>query len=337
VSDETAEKSKRPDSSSSSQPHTLSLLCVAMNVKEPRLRRHICITSIVIVILVSSVSGAMTTNNLILSGKRVLVTGAGRGIGRAIAVICSKHGAQVAITSRTSQELQETASQMIITAKRSDDETCRSTLQLVADVTNQKDVDTMIDAIVEQWGGLDILINNAGGAQAKKGLVDTISGDDLARLLDLNVVGLHRVTSTVLQKAMLSPSSSDSTNNTDGTSFSIVNISSRAGKIGIATMSHYVASKFAVEGMTATWAKELAPRNIRVNSLSPGMVNTQSFPKPDGKPGVRTAESVEDGLLTLLKSNLSGRYLHVDELDEARAAGLADEAAMKVIDESSFR
>lgn len=66
------------------------------------------------------------------------------------------------------------------------------------------------------------------------------------------------------------------------------------------------------------------------------MVNTRSFPKPDGKPGVRPPEAVEDGLLTILKSNLSGRYLHVDELDEARAAGNGDETAMKEIDEPRF-
>ena len=184
----------------------------------------------------------------LLSGKRVLVTGAGRGIGQAMALICNKHGAQVAITSRTKEELEETSQLALIgkgasKSSQEEDAECTTTtttipmLAIVADVTKDSDVSAMVQTIVDQWGGLDILINNAGGAQRQKGPVDSVQSQDLSRLLDLNVVALHRVTSSVLQKAMPS----------DGL---IINISSRAGKVGLENMSLYVASKFAVEGMT---------------------------------------------------------------------------------------
>ena len=100
-----------------------------------------------------------------------------------------------------------------------------------------------------------------------------------------------------------------------------------------------VASKFAVEGLTATLAAEAraGSTGVRVNSISPGMVDTASFPKAPGRPGVRTAESVRDGLLYLLlgSGDASGTYLHVDEYDQALAAA-KPEAALKPIDEEAF-
>ena len=107
-------------------------------------------------------------------------------------------------------------------------------------------------------------------------------------------------------------------------------------QVGLAGMGPYVASKFAVEGLTATLAAEGRPLGIRVNSISPGMVDTRSFPKAAGRAGVRTAESIRDGLLYLLRDDdevteagggafahadggVTGAYLHVDEFDEAVA------------------
>jgi NAD(P)-dependent dehydrogenase (short-subunit alcohol dehydrogenase family) len=182
----------------------------------------------------------------------------------------------------------------------------------------------MVDSIVTKWGGIDILINNAGAAQRKKGAFDELESDDFVALLNLNVVAVHRVTSAVVKSEAMTQGGR------------IINISSKAGKIGIPNMSFYVASKFALEGLTATMAIELKDRGITVNSISPGMVNTQSFPKPDGKPGVRTAESIADGLFALLESDVTGHYLHVDELDAARAQGLDDSAALKSINETAF-
>eukprot|EP00980_Cylindrotheca_fusiformis_P025748 scaffold14558_cov137-Cylindrotheca_fusiformis.AAC.13 len=261
----------------------------------------------------------------VLQGKRVLVTGGGRGIGRSIALICHKHGAQVAIASRTRSDLQETID--LALAKATDSSDCRMQLY-EADVTSSESVDAMVQSIRDQWGGLDILINNAGGAQNPKAPMDELDSSDLTKILQLNVVGPQIVTSAVLNKKHPVMAK-------DG---KIINISSRAGKVGLQNMSFYVASKFALEGMTASWAKELLDRNILVHSISPGMVDTKTFPKPAGKAGVRTADSVEDSLMVALLATkeYTGHYIHADELDMVRNANLPDSAAWKSIDETPF-
>jgi NAD(P)-dependent dehydrogenase (short-subunit alcohol dehydrogenase family) len=271
------------------------------------------VTTIAVLATTATSSLAMSS----IAGQRVLVTGAGRGIGRAIALICSQEGCKVALSSRTAADLEETASM------GGDN---KSNMKIFpCDVTNPSEVESMVQSVVQEWGGIDILINNAGGGQAVKGPAETLQADDLRSLLDLNVVAVHSVTSSVLRHGMLSSGGGR-----------IVNIFSRAGKKGLPNISFYVVSKFALEGYTATLAAELADKNVLVNSLSPGMVDTQSFPKPPGKEGVRTPESVQDGLLTILESGLTGHYLHVDELDQVRAKGLADAVALKPINEATF-
>lgn len=265
-----------------------------------------------------------------LANQRVLVTGAGRGIGRAIAqLVCHREGAKVAIMSRTKSELEETASHHVLNSGCDSEEKGKEQLTPmsihVADVTNITQVEATVQSVVEKFGGIDILINNAGGSQKTKGPLETLTSDDLRSLLDLNVVGVHAVTSAVLRHAMMPAGSGK-----------IVNISSRAGKVGLPNYSHYCTSKFALEGMTAALAEEVKDKGIEVNTLSPGMVNTKSFPKPEGRKGVRTAESVEESLFVLLQGGVSGHYIHADELDEARAKGLDERAALKPIREAVF-
>lgn len=142
-----------------------------------------------------------------LANQRVLVTGAGRGIGRAIALACAEEGARVAIVSRTRSELEET----LALASRSDANgdgggECgdATTMSLhVADVTDETQVEDAVASVVEQWGGIDVLVNNAGSSQGAKALLWELGADGLRSLLDLNVVGVHAVTSAVLRRAML--------------------------------------------------------------------------------------------------------------------------------------
>eukprot|EP00622_Pseudochattonella_farcimen_P001718 FR736485.1.p3 GENE.FR736485.1~~FR736485.1.p3 ORF type:complete len:108 (+),score=13.78 FR736485.1:1-324(+) len=105
-------------------------------------------------------------------------------------------------------------------------------------------------------------------------------------------------------------------------------------------MGTYVASKFAVEGLTATQAAELKEFNVRVNSISPGMVDTKSFPKAPNKKGVRPPDGAALGIDLLLfgggSEGVSGHYVRVDELDAVVAAGKEPESALKRIDEPDF-
>lgn len=248
--------------------------------------------------------------SMALTGQRILVTGGGRGIGRAIARICHQEGARVFIVARSFDDLATTAE--------------GTTIEMIGcDLTNEAQVSSMVDEIHNKCdGGLDILINNAGAGQATKGPASSLKSNDLRNLLDLNIVAVHTVTSQVLQK--LSPRY-------------ILNISSRAGKIGIPNNSFYVASKFALEGYAASLAIELKGKCL-VNSISPGMVDTQSFPKAPEKAGVRTAESIRSGLLFMLSlQSTTGHYLHVDELDQVRELSLPDERALKPINEATFQ
>jgi 3-oxoacyl-[acyl-carrier protein] reductase len=268
--------------------------------------------AVVLVILTLPSTIAMS-----LVGKRALITGAGRGIGRAMAQICAEEGASVAICARTSSELEETLSSL-----QSNNDNSKE--MFVVDLTDESQVEDMVYQIVDKWGGIDILINNAGRG-SKKGLVTELKSSELRDVLDLNIVSVHSVTSAVLRIAMKKQKSGR-----------IINISSRAAKIGIPQMSFYVASKFALEGYSSVLAHECKDDNIIVNTISPGKVDTTSFPKSKGSQGVRTAESIKNGLMLLLQTAKTGHYLHVDELDMVREKGLDDSLALKPIDEPTF-
>lgn len=322
------------------------LLCILLSLKQPNLpflalaldRATTGVTRLNMSTSPSRTAAQAPLRASWLDGKRVLVTGGGRGIGRAIARICDSRGARVALLSRTLGQLEEVSQTLT-----------NQSLALVADVTSPEQVRSAVDRIVEAWGGIDLLVNNAGVSQVAKGAFDTLESSDLMRVLETNVVSVHVVSSAVVQRAMThsaecenegedeTKSSISSFNRRSG-GCQIVNISSQAGKVGLASYSFYSASKFALEGLTASMAEELKVRGIRVNSLSPGMVDTASFPKPPGRPGVRTAESVEDGFLAIVEAEgaLTGHYLHADELDAVRAKGLPDSAAFKPINEPTF-
>lgn len=285
-----------------------------------------------------------------LSGKRILITGGGRGIGRAIAIICVREGARVAICSRTKSELEDTASVAATgtattgtatsNGKDTTDHVQNYPIEIFqVDVSNQDQVEAMVSSIVEKWGNIDILINNAGIGQQTKGHIHTLKSEDLEQIVKINVVSVHIVTSTVLNKCMKNATCTNNNslqNDNDEIRGRIINVSSRAGKRGIKNLSFYVTSKFALEGYSATLAEELKDDKILVNTISPGKVNTMNFPKEAATSDVRSAESIRDGLLVLLNTLKTGHYLHVDELDLVRSKGLDCSLALKQINEQFF-
>lgn len=189
---------------------------------------------------------------LYLENKIALVTGAGSGIGRKIAKALAEEGVNVMIVGRTEKTLQETAS----LHKRISYKT--------ADITNADEIENILSEIRDRWGKLDILINNAGWSPIHPFEEETMEEFDKA--FDINV----RAVAELVMKAL--PLLKKSKGN-------IINISSAAIRNHLVNMSVYTAAKGAVEMFTKIWAKEFAPYGIRVNSVSPGPIETPIYDK----------------------------------------------------------
>ena len=152
------------------------------------------------IITVSSMSMTETTSRLV--GSRLLVTGGGRGIGKAMAKICVEEGAKVAICSRTQSELEETIAEMksIMTSRNKTGDIEKNVAMFRVDLLDKAQVQEMVSSIMDQWGNIDVLINNAGTSQKKKGPLHTLDGEDLQRVLNINLGAVHTVTSVVIQE-----------------------------------------------------------------------------------------------------------------------------------------
>ncbi len=186
--------------------------------------------------------------------KTVIITGAAKGIGRAIATTFAYSGYNVCINYNTSEnEAKELCAEL---AKNG----C-NVIIYKADITNRKEVDNMVEYVIGTFGNIDVLINNAGISEYK--LFIDINEEDLQRMLNVNIMGTFNMTQSVLKKSMLPRK--------DGT---IINISSIWGMVGASLEVAYSTSKAAIIGMSKALAKELAPSNITVNVVAPGAIST---------------------------------------------------------------
>jgi NAD(P)-dependent dehydrogenase (short-subunit alcohol dehydrogenase family) len=188
-----------------------------------------------------------------LTGRRVWVTGASRGLGRAIALGFASAGADVALTSRTADAVRAVADEAGALGAR--------TLVLPASVSDATAVSAAVAEIVEAWGGLDVLVNCAGVSPTFK-RAELVEDEEWRHVLDVNVTGSF-LCAREAAKVML-----------DAENGAIVNVSSIHGQVGMERMSAYSASKGAVDALTRTLALEWAGRGIRVNTLSPGYFET---------------------------------------------------------------
>ena len=195
----------------------------------------------------------MSTDIFSLGGKVAIVTGASRGIGRAIALGFARAGADVALAARSEGDLKALADEI--------EETGRRTIVVPTDVTHRDQIEALMDRTVDELGGLDILVNNAGGTRFMAPIVGLRpEGWDKARTLNLDSV--FHATQLAAQKMVA------------GGGGSIIQISSVAGIIGTQGLSFYSAAKGAVRLLSQSVAKELAESNVRVNSIAPGWVAT---------------------------------------------------------------
>lgn len=189
-----------------------------------------------------------------LKGQAAIITGSARGIGRAIAIALAKEGCNIVVNSRTKKEVEATAKEI--------EKLGVSALPIVADISKEKDIEKIVEATMKKFGCIYILVNNAGVGLYKDFI--EMSTEEINNTLDINLRGLILCTKAVLP-IMLKQKYGR-----------IINISSGAGKAGIAGLAVYCASKFGVIGFTEALADEL-PENIKVYAVCPGGVDTKMY------------------------------------------------------------
>ena len=241
----------------------------------------------------------------ILDGKIAIITGASRGIGMGIARIFAEQGANVAFTYSSSEapalELEKELNALGIKAKA-----------YKSNAASYKDAEDLIAKVLEEFGGIDVLINNAGITRDK--LLMRMGEEDFDAVIEVNLKSVFNMTKAV-QRTMLKQRTG-----------SIINMSSVVGVKGNAGQANYAASKAGIIGFTKSVALELGSRNIRCNAIAPGFIETEMTDKLDEKTveGWReaiplkrggTPEDIANACLFLasdLSAYITGQVMNVD-------------------------
>jgi 3-oxoacyl-[acyl-carrier protein] reductase len=188
-----------------------------------------------------------------LDGKVALVTGASRGIGRAIAIELAQKGATVAVNYAGSEgKANEVVDEIKALGKEA--------IAVKADVSNGESVSEMVKTVIDTFGSLDILVNNAG--ITRDNLLMRMKEEEWDAVINTNLKGVFHCTKAVTRQMMKQRNGR------------IINIASVVGVSGNPGQANYVAAKAGVIGLTKTTAKELATRNINVNVVAPGFITT---------------------------------------------------------------
>ncbi|MCQ6557953.1 3-oxoacyl-[acyl-carrier-protein] reductase [Paenibacillus mendelii] len=240
-----------------------------------------------------------------LEGKTALVTGASRGIGRAIAVALAEAGADVAINYAGSQAAAAETAQAV-------EALGRRALVLQANVGKLDEFESMVKQVVDAFGSIDILVNNAG--ITRDNLIMRMKEDEFDQVIETNLKGVFNGIKAVTRSMMKQRSGR------------IINISSVVGALGNPGQANYVAAKAGVIGLTKAAARELASRNITVNCVAPGFIETDMTDKLPEDMKAKLVEGIplerlgspEDiaNIVRFLASDVSsymtGQTVHVD-------------------------
>ena len=218
-----------------------------------------------------------------LTGQVALVTGAAQGIGRAIALLLARNGADIIVSDVNLEKAEETAKEI--------EETGQRAMAIKVDVAHSEEVERMVQTILERFGHIDILVNNAGIARDK--LILRMTEEDWDAVLNVNLKGTFNCTKAVVRHMSKQRSGK------------IVSIASVVGEMGNVGQANYSASKAGVIGFTKTIAREFAQRGININAIAPGYIET---PMTDVLP-----EKAKEGLRQLIPMNRLGRPEDVAE------------------------
>jgi ketoreductase len=231
---------------------------------------------------------------MLLENKVAVITGGGRGIGRAIAEAFANEGASVGICSRTIGNLKETVASVNQRGGKG--------MAVACDIRNAGEVDKAISDMVDKFGKIDILVNNSGASGMNP--MDRADNSKWMDIINTNLTGMYLVTKRVLRSMP-----------DDGR---VINISSVLGKFGVPGYTAYCTSKHGVIGFTRALAQELAPRKITVNAICPGWVDTEMAAEGITEISSHINVSPEDFKKDALTRVPLGRFLDPEEV-----AGLA--------------
>lgn len=195
------------------------------------------------------------------AGNTALITGGGRGIGRCIALQLSQAGVKVVVTGRTESTLAGTVAEIEALGGEA--------YAVAGSVADPADAQRMVDASLERFGRIDLLVNNAG--VTRDSLLLRLSQENWQEVLDINLTGTFNMTKSVARPMVKQKGGR------------IINITSIIGVVGNAGQSNYAASKAGIIGFTKSIARELASRNITVNAIAPGYIETDMTAELSGE------------------------------------------------------
>jgi len=231
----------------------------------------------------------------VISGRRALVTGGGRGIGRSIALALAHAGADVAVASRSPEQTERVAAEVRLAGRRA--------AALCADVTSRDAVREMAGGAAAALGPIDILVNCAGDAESAPFLRTDLGLWE--RMLAVNLTSVYLCTSALLPGMI------------ERGWGRVINVASNAGLAGYAYVTAYCAAKHGVVGLTRALALEVAAKGVTVSAICPGYVDTDMTRRASDRIADRTGLAREEALASLTRFNPPVRLIRPDEIAAA--------------------